>query len=68
MTVSQAGPRDPDNFPFVVLGNKIDRCLGLVLAQPLPRSLTLVPKGERAYCVAEARDRVVLREGRNPLL
>jgi len=20
----QAGPRDPDNFPFVVLGNKID--------------------------------------------
>jgi len=21
----QAGPRDPDNFPFVVLGNKIDR-------------------------------------------
>jgi Ras-related protein Rab-7A len=21
---SQAGPRDPDNFPFVVLGNKID--------------------------------------------
>lgn len=20
----QAGPRDPDNFPFVVLGNKVD--------------------------------------------
>ena len=67
MTVSQAGPRDPDNFPFVVLGNKIDRCRGPVLAQPLPRPLTLV-QGERAYCVAEARNRVVLREGRNPLL
>ena len=23
-THTQAGPRDPDNFPFVVLGNKID--------------------------------------------
>lgn len=23
--LSQANPRDPDNFPFVVIGNKIDR-------------------------------------------
>ena len=28
----QAGPRDPDNFPFVVLGNKID-VDGRVVAQ-----------------------------------
>ena len=24
MYALQAGPRDPDNFPFVALGNKID--------------------------------------------
>lgn len=23
--LSQASPRDPDNFPFVVIGNKVDR-------------------------------------------
>ena len=28
----QAGPRDPDNFPFVVLGNKVD-VAGRVVAQ-----------------------------------
>jgi hypothetical protein len=30
----QAGPRDPDNFPFVVLGNKIDLDSRVVRRRP----------------------------------
>ena len=37
----QAGPRDPDNFPFVVLGNKIDLENSRVVSTPPRPSLLL---------------------------
>lgn len=38
MLSRQAGPRDPDNFPFVVLGNKIDLDSRVVRRRTLARA------------------------------
>ena len=39
----QAGPRDPDNFPFVVLGNKIDLESRMVITRARPSSPPALP-------------------------
>ena len=39
----QAGPRDPDNFPFVVLGNKIDLESRMVITRGRPSSPPALP-------------------------
>jgi Ras-related protein Rab-7A len=44
----QAGPRDPDHFPFVVLGNKID----------LENQRVVSQKRALAWCQAKVRQRV----------
>jgi Ras-related protein Rab-7A len=42
----QAQPRDPDNFPFIVLGNKIDAVTG-----GAPRAVT--EKKAKAWCASK---------------
>ena len=60
----QAGPRDPDNFPFVVLGNKIDLDSRVVsqkraLAWCQVRSPCISRYLPVSPCIAEARPRLV---------
>ena len=52
----QAGPRDPDNFPFVVLGNQIDKD-GRVVAQK--RALAWCQaKGNLPYFETSAKEAI----------
>lgn len=63
----QASPHDPENFPFVVLGNKIDmeeskRMVSAVPATPVQGV------ADAATGVAEASNDVVSGQGQHPLL
>lgn len=55
-----ANPRDPDNFPFVVLGNKIDREGDRAVSESLLNSITLIQrqvsqKRAQAWCAAKGQ-------------
>lgn len=52
----QAGPRDPDNFPFVVLGNKVD-----IDARAVPQRRALAwcqAKGNIPYFETSAKEAI----------
>ena len=52
----QAGPRDPDNFPFVVLGNKVD-----IDARAVPQKRALAwcqAKGNIPYFETSAKEAI----------
>ena len=60
----QAGPRDPDNFPFVVLGNKIDLESRMVITRTRPSIPRHSPSGLAARrCRKSARSRGAKRRG-----
>ena len=53
---AQAGPRDPDNFPFVVLGNKVD-----IDARAVPQKRALAwcqAKGNIPYFETSAKEAI----------
>jgi Ras-related protein Rab-7A len=57
----QASPHDPENFPFVVLGNKID----------MEESKRMVRSGNSSYLttgVPKTRDDLVPVQGQHPVL
>ena len=67
----QASPHDPENFPFVVLGNKIDMEESkrqVRHAEPPASVLVLMRSSFRAIGHAEAGNDLVPVEGQHPLL
>ena len=47
----QASPRDPENFPFVVIGNKIDlenRVVSDIFLRSFTQNLGYLPRGDRS--------------------
>ena len=63
----QAGPRDPDNFPFVVLGNKIDLESRMVRARPrAPPFAAPLHSRARRRCRKSGRSRGAKRRATSP--